>query len=440
MVLLLALLAQLTLNKNGAINQAYQLLMILTLFISLPVYSSCQVYERRTGYLSGSWRVCLAWVITLIIMGWIGFITKSSATYSREVILQWAALGLIVQVAGFCSLHRLARLWSVRAGRKTKTAIVGTGPLAYKLAEIIRNNPSENLVGLIALQDSPDVGPGHSPQVLGTVYQLHELLGNHAVSRLYIALALAEADQIETMYIDLLDLNVDVIWLPDLGGMMLLNHSVSSIAGMPAIHLNESPMTTHRLAASMKTVLDRILALAAIIVLSPVFVATAIAIKLDSPGPILFKQKRHGWNGKIIDVWKFRSMYVHDDAQVKQATQNDSRVTKVGQFIRRSSMDELPQFFNVLLGDMSLVGPRPHALAHNTYYMDKVSAYMARHRIKPGITGLAQINGCRGETQTVEQMKARVEYDLGYINSWSLGLDIKILLKTPLSLFSKNIY
>lgn len=440
MVLLLVLLAELTLNKNGAISQAYQLLMILTPFVSLPVYSLFQVYDRRIGYLAGTWRVCLAWLIVLVIMGGVGFITKTSAVYSREIILQWAALGLVVQVASFCSLHRLARFWSVRAGRKMKTAIVGTGPLAYKLAEIIRNSPSESLAGLIALQASPDISPGHSQPILGTVCQLHELLEKHAVSRLYIALALAEADKIESMYIDLLDMNVDVIWLPDLGGMMLLNHSVSSIAGMPAIHLNESPMTTHRLATSMKTALDKILALAAIIVLSPVFIVTAIAIKLDSPGPILFKQKRHGWNGKIIDVWKFRSMYVHDDPQIKQATQNDPRVTKVGQFIRRSSIDELPQFFNVLLGDMSLVGPRPHALAHNTYYMDKVGAYMARHRIKPGITGLAQINGCRGETQTIEQMKARVEYDLGYINSWSLGLDIKILLKTPLSLFSKNIY
>ena len=156
---------------------------------------------------------------------------------------------------------------------------------------------------------------------------------------------------------------------------------------------------------------------------------------------MFFKQDRHGWNGKVFKIWKFRSMYMHNEGDsVTQAKKGDARVTPIGRHIRRTSVDELPQLFNVLFGEMSLVGPRPHAVAHNNFYDDQIEAYLARHRIKPGITGLAQINGCRGETEEVSQMRARVEYDVEYINNWSLWLDIKILIKTPFTLFSKDIY
>ncbi|MBO6226706.1 MAG: exopolysaccharide biosynthesis polyprenyl glycosylphosphotransferase, partial [Shewanella sp.] len=229
-------------------------------------------------------------------------------------------------------------------------------------------------------------------------------------------------------------------WIPNLDSMLLLNHSVSEVGGRPAIHLNESPLTSHPTAALSKALMERSLSLAAIICLSPILISVALAVKLSSPGPILFKQQRHGWNGKVIQVLKFRSMKVHDDKDVQQASRNDSRVTAVGRFIRRTSLDELPQLFNVLHGDMALVGPRPHAVAHNDYYTGKIHAYMARHRIKPGITGLAQISGCRGETDTIEKMQKRVEIDLDYINNWSLWLDIKIIIKTPFTLISKDIY
>ena len=207
-----------------------------------------------------------------------------------------------------------------------------------------------------------------------------------------------------------------------------------------AIYLNESPLTSQPTAALSKSLLDKSVALMAIALLSPLLVAIGLAVKLTSHGPIIFKQDRHGWNGKVIKVWKFRSMRMHDDLEVKQASRNDSRITPIGRFIRRTSIDELPQLFNVLQGHMALVGPRPHAIAHNDYYSGKILAYMARHRIKPGITGLAQINGCRGETDTIDKMKRRVEIDLKYINNWSLWLDLKILLKTPFTLLSKDIY
>lgn len=189
-----------------------------------------------------------------------------------------------------------------------------------------------------------------------------------------------------------------------------------------------------------KALLDRSVAPLVILAFSPLLLATAFAVKRSSPGPILFKQKRHGWNGEVIKVYKFRSMRMHDDSEVKQATRHDNRITPIGRFIRRTSLDELPQFINVLQGRMSLVGPRPHAVAHNDYYTGKIDAYMARHRIKPGITGLAQVSGCRGETETLDKMAKRVELDLAYINNWSVWLDLKILIKTPLTLISKDIY
>jgi putative colanic acid biosynthesis UDP-glucose lipid carrier transferase len=165
-----------------------------------------------------------------------------------------------------------------------------------------------------------------------------------------------------------------------------------------------------------------------------------IAIRLGSKGPAFFKQRRHGWDGRVFEIWKFRTMYLHDGEQVKQATRDDDRITPIGRFLRRTSIDELPQLLNVLSGEMSLVGPRPHAVAHNDYYDDHIEDYLLRHRIKPGITGLAQINGCRGETEVMDKMRERVKFDVEYINNWSLWLDVKILAKTPFSLSSNNIY
>ena len=178
-----------------------------------------------------------------------------------------------------------------------------------------------------------------------------------------------------------------------------------------------------------------------VIALPPQFSVIATLIKQSSHGPVFYQQDRTGFDGQIFKVYKLRSMKLHDDAEVvQQATKEDPRITKIDKFIRRTTIDELPQLINVLNGTMSLVGPRPHAVSHNNYYSDKIDAYLARHRIKPGITGLAQISGFRGETETLDKMERRVEYDLAYINNWSLALDVKILIKTPVSLLSKDIY
>jgi putative colanic acid biosynthesis UDP-glucose lipid carrier transferase len=436
---LVLLLCVLAMRKTGEVDTQYRMLGAFMLLGSVPAYSMMQVYHKHHGYLAGLGRLLAGWLVLLSGLTVVAFITKTSELFSREVTLTWAVAGLALQACLYLPLHNVSRRYQQKLQAARTSLIIGTGDLALDLADKLVRQKNEPLIGLVAAHDLPLPSNGLYP-ILGSLAHLRDLIETHGIRRLYIALPLTEAKQIENLYIDLLDSSVDVIWLPDLQSLILLNHSVSNIEGLPAIHLNESPLTAYPTAAFSKAVLDRTVALIAIILLSPVLLATAIAVKYSSPGPVLFKQKRHGWNGKIIKVWKFRSMRVHDDQQVKQASREDPRITRVGRFIRRTSIDELPQLFNALQGHMSLVGPRPHAIAHNDYYTGKIDAYMARHRIKPGITGLAQISGCRGETETLDKMEKRVELDLAYINNWSLWLDIKILIKTPFTLLSKNIY
>ncbi|KQZ86342.1 MULTISPECIES: undecaprenyl-phosphate glucose phosphotransferase [unclassified Pseudomonas] len=439
MTLVVALLMLLVYWRVGSLTSPYRILMILTVLGSVPIYSMMQVYHKRHGLVVGLGRLLAGWLILLAVLASIAFITQTSATYSRQVIMVWAVLGFVVQAASFLPLHSFARLHSRMICRERRSVIIGTCPTAHELAKKLSRPNRALVLGFISAADDSGPAPSILP-LLGHVDSIREIITRLDVRRVYIVLTMAHAATIEALYIDLLDMNVDVVWIPDFGSMVLLNHSISEIERMPAIYLNESLISSHPASLFCKDLFERSLAAMAIIVLGPLLLGVAIAVKLTSPGPVLFKQNRHGCNGEVIKVWKFRSMRLHDDSDVRQATRDDDRVTPLGRFLRRSSIDELPQLFNVLFGQMALVGPRPHAVTHNIYYTGKVRAYMARHRLKPGITGLAQITGHRGETETVEKMQLRVAQDLNYINQWSLWLDIKILIKTPFTLFSKNIY
>ncbi|MBK1885421.1 undecaprenyl-phosphate glucose phosphotransferase [Marinobacter sp. DY40_1A1] len=428
---------------DGDLASHYRLLALFSSLLAIPVFALFRAYSIRNGYLVGVARVLASWGTLIALLMFIAFATKTSDTYSREVVLQWILIGFAFQALAFVPLHKVLRRMDRLHRFANASVIVGCGDLALTLAVKLRHERGEAMIGLVCLDgDQPDNERPHTPYfpTLGVVSQLRSVISENSVSRVYIALPARETDQIEGLYVDLLDANVDVVWVPDFANLKLLNHSIHNLGGLPAINLNESPLTSYPGGAFLKSLMDRALALIGLLVLSPLMLCVAASIKLTSPGPVLFRQKRHGWNGHIIEVLKFRSMRVHDDSHARQAKKDDPRVTPVGRFLRRSSIDELPQLFNVLKGDMSLVGPRPHAVAHNDYYSDKIIAYMARHRIKPGITGLAQISGCRGETETIDKMQKRVELDLDYINHWSLWLDIKILIKTPLTLVSKDIY
>ncbi|TNB91799.1 undecaprenyl-phosphate glucose phosphotransferase [Pseudomonas jessenii] len=436
---IVALLFILAERHTGTVEFYYRMCATLAVLASVPAYTFSGVYRKQDNYLTGLGRLFMGWSMTMLALAGIAFVCKADEVFSREVTLSWAVYGFLGQALLYAPLHAFSKYYQRSRTSAQKTLIVGTGELALGLAKKISQVENLPLVGLVSNGATPNLD-SDAPRVVGDQEDLLELIKDHDIRRLYITLPLAEAAKIEAMYVDLLGANVDVVWVPDLNSLTLLNHSVKVVDGLPAICLNESPLTSRPTAALSKSLVEKGVALLAIILLSPVLLFIALAVKINSPGPVFFKQDRHGWNGKVIQVWKFRSMRVHDDREVVQASRNDSRITAVGRFIRRTSLDELPQLFNVLQGQMALVGPRPHAVAHNHYYSGKILAYMARHRIKPGITGLAQISGCRGETDTIDKMQRRVEMDLHYINNWSLWLDLKILVKTPFTLLSKDIY
>ena len=443
-VLVAGSLLLLALLKTDDIAVPYRLLAVISVLLLFVIYSAQGVYRRAAGYVSGCYRLAVSWASVLMVLTFIGFLTKTGEAFSRQVFIAWALLGFVLQAVAYINIKFFSDRYRERFARVIPALVVGSGSLANHLKSSLEVNRwiPDKVVGHVCLSGQEAAGEIGDALVVDDPQALRELIRTRGVKRVYLALPIEQSGKIGDLHIDLLDMNVDLIWVPDIYALNLLNHSVREVAGMPLIFLNESPLTSLRRGSLLKDFMDRSVALLSIVLLSPVFLATALAVKLSSPGPVLFKQERHGWDGKIIKVWKFRSMKMHveDVREVTQAQREDPRVTGVGKFIRRTSIDELPQLFNVLQGRMSLVGPRPHAVAHNEFYSDKINAYLARHRIKPGITGLAQISGCRGETETIDKMQKRVDYDLEYINNWSVWLDVKILIKTPLSLLSKDIY
>jgi putative colanic acid biosynthesis UDP-glucose lipid carrier transferase len=273
--------------------------------------------------------------------------------------------------------------------------------------------------------------------IIGDIGKLVQMAKNKEIDSVYITLALQAENRIKSVVQDLADTTASVYYAPDLFVFSLLSSRVHDFKGIPVISIYDTPFQGVNL--FFKRIFDICFSFCILILISPVLTIIAICVKITSEGPVLFIQKRFGVNGEEISVWKFRSMSVMEDGGVvTQATKNDPRVTPLGAFLRRTSLDELPQFVNVLQGNMSVVGPRPHAVAHNEYYRKEVSGYMLRHKVKPGITGLAQIRGFRGETETMEKMEGRIRFDLEYISSWTLWLDMRIIFLTIFKGFSNT--
>ncbi|WP_232756731.1 undecaprenyl-phosphate glucose phosphotransferase [Thauera phenolivorans] len=379
----------------------------------------------------GSWRgqpflrhvsgVVGGWLLAAALLTMLGFLLKTSESYSRLWFMYTmaisAGLGSGLRLLGFLALRRARR-----AGRNLKQVVV-VGPASRKglrlPPELALREHGYAIAEVLDCSDSPDWVTKLPDQVDAT--------GAHEV---WLMLPLSEGALIQSAVYGLRHHVVSIRFMPQLDDLPLLNHRVSHVAGAYSIDLSVSPMDGA--ARVVKRAEDLIVGTLIALLILPVCALIAIAIKATSPGPVLFKQHRTGISGKRFKVYKFRSMVVHQesDGHVTQARKGDARITPIGAFLRRTSLDELPQFFNVLQGRMSIVGPRPHALAHNEYYKDLVESYMQRHKVKPGITGWAQVNGLRGETDTLEKMKARVEHDLWYIDNWSLWLDLKIIFLT----------
>jgi putative colanic acid biosysnthesis UDP-glucose lipid carrier transferase len=274
-------------------------------------------------------------------------------------------------------------------------------------------------------------------QWAGACKGVADFVQRHAVDAIYIALPISTAPRIAELLQQLRDTTASIYFVPNLFGFDLVQPRCLEIHGIPALAVCETPHLG--MPGLRKRAIDILLAVCSLLLMGPLMLATAAAVKLTSPGPVLFRQRRYGLNGEEVFVYKFRSMTVCEDgAVVTQATLDDQRITPLGRFLRRTSLDELPQILNLLEGKMSFVGPRPHAVAHKEQYRKLISGYMTRHKVRPGMTGWAQVNGLRGETDTVEKMRQRIEYDIDYMNNWSLWLDIKIFVRTVLLIFGDD--
>ncbi|MFT7304770.1 MAG: putative colanic acid biosynthesis UDP-glucose lipid carrier transferase [Candidatus Azotimanducaceae bacterium] len=424
--------------RAGELDDDYRVLAIIVFLLMQVVYHLMKVYQHessRTDYISALMQ---AWGTLIVLLGLFGFVTKTSEDFSRLILVTWAVTGFFGQLVVF---FVTSKLLGHTAATKVPTIVVGSGELAKHIARSINENDwvPDHVIGYVSDSEQDNQEWNEIP-CLGDLDRLEEIVTEHGGKKIYIALPMDKAHLVKPVASIMVERSIDVLWAPDIFGVSLVNHSVKEMAGVPLISLSETPLNGG--AALAKDLMDKMLAVIALILAAPIMIFTAIVIKLTSPGPILFKQPRHGWDGRVLEIYKFRSMKVHEEeaGQVTQARKNDDRITTVGRFIRRTSIDELPQLFNILGGSMSLVGPRPHAIAHNNFYKDQIKSYMLRHRIKPGLTGLAQVNGYRGETDTLDKMEARVKYDLAYINNWSIWLDVEILFRTIFVLLGKNAY
>ncbi|MGE4371210.1 MAG: undecaprenyl-phosphate glucose phosphotransferase [Burkholderiaceae bacterium] len=366
-------------------------------------------------------RMFAGWLVALAVLASIAVLLKVAEDYSRIWLVSTLAVALafvtIFRVCVFLFLRNLRM-----HGRNLKhVAVVETENAAAPVRAILSDLPEHGyrVSCFLPLQENED-----------WYVTLRAEVEERGVHEVWLCLPLNQGEAIKRVIYALRHLTVDVRYVPDLGDLPLLNHRISSIGGLYALDISRSPMEGP--ARIVKRLEDIVLGSVIAVLMLPVCVVIAIAIKLTSSGPIIFKQYRMGINGRRFKVYKFRSMEVHEEGagEVTQARYGDPRITRLGAFLRRTSLDELPQFYNVLQGRMSIVGPRPHALAHNEYYKDMVESYMQRHKVKPGITGWAQVNGLRGATDTLEKMDKRVQYDLWYINNWSLWLDLKIIAMT----------
>ncbi|BCX17228.1 MAG: hypothetical protein KatS3mg117_0910 [Geminicoccaceae bacterium] len=408
------------------------------LLLALPLCQLAGTYADRHRLDAGAQaaRAAIGWAGAVAVLLALVAATPTAPPLPPGWLQAWALAGGAGLVGYRLVLARWIARWK-REGRLGRNiVVVGAGELGQRFVdEVRRRDRTVRLIGLF--DDRRDRVPefvGGYP-VLGTLDDLLVFARRHRIDEVVVALPWSAEGRLLACLKKLRALPCDVRLCTDLIGFHLPNRGLGEIAGLPVLHVFERPMSGAALL--VKTVEDRLLAALALLFTAPLALAIALAIKLTSPGPVLCRQRRGGFNGEVFEVLKFRTMRaeacdVGTEAGLGHTKKGDPRVTPIGRWLRRTSLDELPQLLNVLRGDMSLVGPRPHAVAHDDRYAEAIDRYLARHRVKPGITGLAQISGCRGEVRSLAEMQRRVELDLHYIQNWSLRLDLKILWRTLL--------
>ncbi|MCK5895965.1 MAG: undecaprenyl-phosphate glucose phosphotransferase [Cocleimonas sp.] len=390
-------------------------------------------------------RVIITWVITFLSLVLIAFMTKTSEQFSRIVLVSWSiSTPIFIILMRFGLRNVFAHFRQIGLNNRT-VAIVGVTENGMRFAYDLENKPEygyhvagfydERAKGMRSDDDKLN-----EYQYLGDFDDLIESARKGEWDQIYFALPVEAKDRMMKLLEALSDSATPIRLLPDYFTTNLLQSKFMEIADTPVLCIYDSPFSADH--AILKRIEDVLIGSIILTLISPIMLAIALVVKFTSKGPVIFKQTRYGLNGEKIKVWKFRSMTVCEDGdKVTQASKNDARFTPVGQFLRKTSLDELPQFINVIQGHMSIVGPRPHAVAHNEQYRSRIPGYMLRHLVKPGITGWAQINGWRGETNTIYKMEKRVEFDLEYMREWTLWLDLKIIFLTIFRGFlDKNAY
>jgi putative colanic acid biosysnthesis UDP-glucose lipid carrier transferase len=416
---------------------AYQLLAAFATLAAITTFRAAGMYRwvRRRRPLAVVARVVGAWACVLALLAGLGAATGSLGALSNQLLLVWAlAVPVLVASAHFAIG---AAMLALRArGIAARTAVVvGAGPTAREFAQRVQDAPACGIQLLGFFDDREPAGGTGGLPLLGPLAGLPDYVKENGVDHVYIALPVGADGRVAKLQERLLDTTTSVSFLPQVLSAGVPSLHIEEVAGVPLFTSVDTPFADwgRRL---VKRASDIAIAGFGLLLASPIMAMVAIGVKLTSRGPILFRQRRHGLDGKEIVVYKFRTMKVMEDgARVTQAQRNDPRVTTLGRFLRKSSLDELPQLINVLQGRMSVIGPRPHALVHNEQYGQLIAGYARRHKVKPGLSGWAQVHGCRGETKTVDDMRARVEHDLYYLRNWSLALDLRIAIRTLVVLF-----
>lgn len=421
--------------RHDAMEAHYQLALLLAVLLALLWLPATRAY-LRPGWLRPGTGLRMAAPGLALLFGTLmlaATVTKTTADFSRIWMGSWILLGI--------ALIALWRLLVTRIGavNPLRVVLLGSGQHAREAAKSLQAQHGGGAVaGFVTLpQEAP--GAGLPAPVLGSLVQLADVLAAEpAVTELWLATDNTAGADEEIFSLALQLSSVPLRVVPDARLLRLLGHSVAEVAGVTLIDLNATALDGPD--ALLKEAFDRSVSALLLLLMGPFLLLLGLLVRLDSPGPALFRQPRHGSDGRIIQILKFRTMVHQQQTDERQARPNDPRITRLGAFLRRNSLDELPQLLNVLRGEMSLVGPRPHPVSLNKSFQHQINAYMQRHRVKPGITGWAQVHGLRGETDTIEKMQQRLDYDLYYIEHWSLWLDLTILLRTALRGWRHNAY
>jgi putative colanic acid biosynthesis UDP-glucose lipid carrier transferase len=417
----------LVLQLAGAPWQRQDLVLALFVFLlRLPGRNLFAAAPRAAAR-----QMLLSWAAFVALLLGCGWVTSSLDLFDPRLFAAWVLTAPLLHAAGLVLLRRGFRQAAATPAQQRRAVVVGGGVLAVRVAEALRQRGPMRTQLLGFFDDRADERLDAQARAgrRGGLGELAAFVRAHGVHEVYVTLPLMSQPRIAQLVEALHGTTASLYFVPDVLATPVVQGRLDSLHGLPVLALCETPFTG--VDAVVKRASDLLIAGLAVLLLAPVMAVIALAVRLDSAGPALFRQRRNGLDGREIVVWKFRTMRVmQDGASVPQATPGDPRVTRVGAFLRRTSLDELPQFFNVLQGRMSVVGPRPHAVAHNEQYRALIRAYQIRHKVRPGITGWAQVHGCRGETDTLAKMQQRVEYDIDYLRHWSLALDLRIVWRT----------